>query len=200
MPSHLQPIAQRLQTSRGSATLRALAVSLGLLSAAAVWAGPTVIYVATDLADTTAGEDLWRYDYTVSGPIDSFGAVNLFFSSSLYANLFSSTLDSNQGLAADVQPDVALPADGIVSSTFFAGLLDPDTASLSVEFVWLGGATATPEAQAFSVFDGNGGDAGSGRTVAAGTPPNGLPEPSPASLVAAAMVASALVRRFVVRA
>ena len=174
-------------------TLRAAAVGLAVMTASAAWAAPTVIFVATDLADTTAGQDLWRYAYTITGPVDAFGSVNLLFSPASYAQLVSQTSDANLNLL-DSQPDTGLPADGIVSITPLSGLLATDTAALSVDFVWLGGVGSTPGTQAFSTVDGNGGDAGSGRTRLQSSGGN-VPEPSALLLTATALLGLLALRR-----
>ncbi len=190
MTSKLQgkPSTHWLQ-NRPWATLRVAAVGLAMVAASAAWAAPTVIFVATDLADATAGEDLWRYAYTITGPVDAFGSVNLLFSPASYANLVSQTTDANLDLV-DTQPDTGLPADGIVYVTPFSDLLASDTALLSVDFVWLGGSGSTPGAQKFDVVDGAGGFAGSGVTrlqSGGGT----VPEPSALLLTATALLALA---------
>ena len=188
MTSKMQdkPSPHRLQ-NKPWATLRAATVGLAMAAAGAAWAAPTVIFVATDLADTTVGEDLWRYAYSISGPVDAFGSVNLLFSPASYANLVSQTTDANLGLL-ETQPDTGLPADGIVYVTPFSDLLASDTALLSVDFVWLGGSGSTPGAQKFDVVDGAGGFAGSGVTrlqSGGGT----VPEPSALLLTATALLA-----------
>ena len=48
-----------------------------------------IAFVATDLVDVTPGEDLWRYDYTVSGSHNfaQFEFFDIFFDPSLYGAL-----------------------------------------------------------------------------------------------------------------
>ena len=167
--------------------VRAAAVGLTMVMASAAWAAPTVIFAATDLTDTTVGEDLWRYDYSITGPVDAFGSVNLLFSAASYANLVSQTTDANLSLL-DVQPDTLGGGDGIVFVTPINGLLAADVAALSVDFVWLGGSGSTPGAQPFEVVDGNGGPAGTGVTrlqSGGGT----VPEPSALLLTTTALLA-----------
>ncbi len=174
------------------AAARAMAAGLSMVAVGAAWAAPTVLFVATDLTDTTSGQDLWRYDYTLSGPVDSFGSVNLLFSPANYANLMSQTLDTNLTLL-DVQPDAGLPADGIVYVTALNGLLAGDTASLSVDFVWLGASGTKPGAQAFEVVDGAGSPAGGGMSqpLSGGT----VPEPSALLLSFTALLALSAKRK-----
>ena len=170
----------------GWRTARAALAGLSMMAACAAWAAPTVIFTVTDLADTTAGEDLWRYDYTVSGPVDAFGSLNLLFSPALYASLQSQTLDPNLSLL-DVQPDALAPADGIVYITPINALLAAETTALSVDVVWLGGMGSTPGSQAFEVVDGAGSLVGRGvsRPLNGGT----VPEPSALLLAATALLA-----------
>ena len=193
---HTESSAQRALQPAVWSKLRAVAVGLSMLAACAAWAGPTVIYVATDLTDTVVGEDLWRYDYTISGPVDGFGSINLLFSPSSYANLQSQTLDPNLFLV-DVQPDAVASADGIVYVTPLTGLLATDMATLSVEFTWLGGPGGTPGAQPFEIVDGGGNPAGTGTTALL---PNGaVPEPSTLVLTATALLALSVKRKRGVR-
>lgn len=183
--------AQRVQPALWG-KLRAAVVGLSMMSACAAWAGPTAIYVATDLADTVVGQDLWRYDYTISGPLDAFGSMNLLFSPSSYADLTSHTTDANLVLL-DVQPNALLSGDGIVYVSPMNGLLAADTAELSVEFIWLGGSSSTPGTQPFEVVDDAGNPAGNGMTAsqAGGT----VPEPSGLLLAATALLAMSVKRK-----
>lgn len=166
--------------------LRASAVGLSMVLVNAAWAAPTVVFTATDLVDVTAGEDLWRYDYTISGPVDAFGSINLLFSPTLYASLHAQTLDLDLSLLVQ-NPDVAAPSDGIVFVTPISGLSAAATTTLSVDFTWLGGVGRTPGAQAFDVVDGLGSPAGGGVS----RPLNGgsVPEPSALLLAATALLA-----------
>lgn len=170
--------------------LRAAALGLSMMAATAAWAAPAVIFVATDLADTTVGQDLWRYDYTLSGPVDAFGSVNLLFGHASYADLLSQTTDATLSLL-DTQPDAGLLADGVVFVTPTNGLLAGDTTALSVQFVWLG--QGAPGSQPFEVVDGNGSPAGSGRSAAPAV--NGVPEPSALALALTALLALRALRR-----
>lgn len=180
------------------AAARVGAAALTMVAACAVSAAPTVLFVATDLADTMVGQDLWRYDYTISGPVDSFGSVNLLFAPASFANLQSQSADPNVSLV-DVQPDTGAPADGIVYATMLAGLLAADTAALSVDFVWLGGAGTAPGAQPFEVVDGSGFPAGRGvsRPASGG---GTVPEPTAWLLTATALLALSIKRKRGLRA
>ncbi len=172
--------------------MRAVAVGVSMAATAAAWAAPTVIFSATDLFDLSPGQDLWRYEYTVSGPVDAFGSINLLFSPTLYAGLGSQTLDPNLSLI-DLQPDASAPADGIVYISPLSALLAADTAALSVDFIWLGGALNAPGSQTFQVVDSFGFPAGGGvsRLLNGGT----VPEPSALLLAATALLALSAKRK-----
>ena len=168
--------------------LRASAIGLSMVVASTAWAAPTVVFVATDQADTVAGQDLWRYVYTITGPGDVLGLVNLLFDYTKYANLMSQTADPALSLQRDVQPDTGLPADGIVTVSLETGLAAAKTAAFLVDFVWLGGLAAAPGAQPFEYVDAAGFPAGGGRT----SPQAGggsVPEPSALLLAATALLA-----------
>ena len=167
--------------------LRASAVGLSMMAACAAWAAPTVIFTATDLVDIAAGEDLWRYDYTITGPGDAFGLVKLLFDYTKYANLTSQTADPALTLL-NTPPNTGLQADGIVTVSLDTGLTAAETAAFSVDFVWLGGLAAAPGAQPFEYVDAAGSLAGGGPTspqAGGGT----VPEPSALLLAATALLA-----------
>ena len=168
--------------------LRASAVGLSMVLANAAWAAPTVVFVATDQADTVVGQDLWRYDYTITGPGDAFGLLNLLFDYTKYTSLASLTVDPALSLLPDVQPDTGAgtQADGIVQVSLDIGLTAGQTAAFSVDFVWLGGLTA-PGAQPFEYVD-----AAFKTEVGRTSPQNGggsVPEPSALLLAATALLA-----------
>ncbi|MGS0757516.1 hypothetical protein ACVBEH_24435, partial [Roseateles sp. GG27B] len=162
---HGKSSAQRLQLAPWGKLRAATVAALSVMAVCTAWASPTASFVATDLVDSVAGQDLWRYDYTVSGPIDANWLMNLLFSPTKYANLVSQTADSNLTLLPDVQPDTGLPADGIVQFSLNNALLAADAAALSVEFIWLGAAGSAPGAQPFEVVDSAGNPAGNGMTT-----------------------------------
>lgn len=178
------------QTSTGPAgrVLRAMALGAGLLMSAMAWAGPSVTYVATQGAGIS-----WSYDYTVTGPIDQFGGIDLVFGYASYANLASSSIDPSIVIT---QPDSVVLLDGDVLATFdSAALGSGSTAMFSVSFDWLGAKGSMPGPQAFSIFDANGGFVLAGRTTPTGSNPSPLPEPSEATLAFVALLALSLTRR-----
>jgi len=164
--------------------LQALLCAATLLTAGAA-ASNTVTFFASDLTDTTAGQDLWRYDYQIGGPIDAFGSVNLLFPANNYSELMvlSAAADFAPSL---VQPDSGLGTDGILYATHTFGLAAATTAPLSLSFVWT--STGMPGSQAFEVIDGQGALMATGVTTA-------VPEPSSALLMIGGLVGVAALRR-----
>lgn len=93
---------------------------------------------ATDLPDPSTGDDLWRYDFSLSsGVFDANDGFSIYFDNTLYGDLTNPGVANADWDLLALSPDVALPADGL-----FDGLALVDGASLgdlfSVEFVWLG--------------------------------------------------------------
>lgn len=114
----------------------------------------TVSFTATNLADTTPGEDLWQYQYSVSNlALNPGQGFSIFFDLNLYSQLQSSPPSLNTGwdLLA-IQPDLALASNG-----FFDALVLQAAPSLAnpftLTFVWLG--TGAPGSQPFTIYDAN---------------------------------------------
>jgi hypothetical protein len=156
-----------------------LAIWPGLSQAALV-----VQYQATDVADVTPGLDTWQYHYIVSGNLDVGGGFTLVFDESLYSDLALLPPFDPVWFSIVTQPDPGLPASGLVSQTN----LGPGTAfngsAFDLQFTWLG--AGTPGSQPFDVLDGNGDFVASGATVLPGAV---VPEPGPASLMLAGLLA-----------
>lgn len=146
----------------------AAAALLSALSTAA-WAVPTIAYQAADLSDTTPGEDLWRYDYRVSG-LGEFEAVTLLFPNGPYGVPLEISSAADPSWFSEAE-SFGSGIDGLVT-------VSPDaTASpidLSVSFIW-NGAPSTPGVQSFDYFDSSSNYVGSFSTFAA-------PIPEPASI------------------
>lgn len=112
----------------------------------------TISATATNLTDTTPGQDLWQIQYTVSNlSITTGQGFSIFFDFTLYGNLQSPPQSANTGWnLLSVQPDELLESDG-----FFDALAMQDAPSLAnpftLTFVWLG--TGTPGMQPFTVYD-----------------------------------------------
>jgi hypothetical protein len=158
-------------------------------------AAPIIEFVATDLADVVPGEDLWQYEYFVSGwlfqPNQGF---SVYFDQGLYTNLQSPPSFVNADWdPISIQPDPVLTSDG-----FYDALALVPNASLAsafmLNFAWLGGPAATPGSQAFTLneFDaaGNLSFLFAGQTI----PRAAVPEPS-TLLLMSSVAALALLRR-----
>ena len=160
------------------ATCRCVAVaSLLCLSVGA--SALTITYTATDLADLTAGEDLWRYDYAVDGAFAAFEGFRVVFAPGAYSVLQSPQPSASADWSTFVvEPDTSLPADGEFNAQA------PQAASaigvpFSVEFAWHG--AGAPIAQPFDLFDGNFDVLSSGSTSA-------VPLPTPSVLLLGALL------------
>ena len=134
----------------------------------------TISYQATDLADTTPGQDLWQYSYSVSGyTFNQNYGFTVLFDYSLYSNLEDPPPFVNSDWDPIVlQPDLVLPADGTYDALALvdnASLADPFT----VSFVWLG--SGPPGSQPFQVYDPNFETIEEGRTTSGAA---AIPEPA----------------------
>lgn len=151
-----------------------LAVALSLIFSGNSYS-TTISYQVTDQADTTPGQDLWQYSYSISGYTFNTGyGFTVLFDYSLYSNLEDPPPFVNSDWSPLVlQPDLSLTADGTYDALALAdnaSLADPFT----VSFVWLG--IGTPGPQSFDVYDPDFEIIESGRTTLAG--PAQIPEPA----------------------
>ena len=144
-----------------------------------------ISFVATDLADTTVGEDLWEYTYTVSeNTFDMDYGFTIFFDYNLYGAIDPSPISPNTDW--DVltwDPDTSLPDDGAFDAlalTDGASLAD----SFTVSFVWLG--SNAPGSQYFEVYDPLFFTIETGNTTAGGSTP--VPEPTTMLLLGTGLV------------
>ena len=146
-------------------------------------------YLATDLTDTTPGQDLWRYDYRVGN--GTFLAGQGFFVEFDY-NTTSDLQDPPPAVNGDWDPQVAQPSQIIPDTGLYDALARADSPALanlfSVEFVWSGGVTG-PGSQPFTVYDAAFAPIETGNTVAA------TPIPAPAALIAIGLLALSVPRR-----
>lgn len=130
----------------------------------------TIVFTATNLADTTPGEDLWQYQYSVSDlALNAGQGFSIFFDLSLYTHLQSPPPAVNTGWdLLTIQPDLALASDG-----FFDALALQAAASLAnpftLTFVWLG--TGTPGSQSFTIYDASFSTIAQGATISANSSP-----------------------------
>ena len=144
---------------------------LSLTLAAPAQAAIAINYRATDLADLTAGNDRWQYEYFLTGTfLSDFGFDVLFPIANGYDDgdlLSGTTLNPNWDLLL-LQPNSSLPNDGR-----FDALALIDNAELSAPFVatfiWRG--IGTPGAQPFELFDDGFQVIGTGTTSPVPLPP-----------------------------
>ncbi len=170
-----------------------------LMLASLLWAGHgaqamVINYTAVDLPDITPGEDLWRYEYQVSGGSFAGGeGFTIFFAPSLYGMVESTPPPVNAGWdILTLQPSTTLPAAGMYDAmAVFNGpsLADP----FKVGFTWLG--AGKPAAQSFERYDAGFTTIDRGTTIP-------VPEPGRLSLTLVALGVLGLgarLRRFVGR-
>lgn len=167
---------------RSMIPLRTATLSAALALASAAWAAPGVTFLATDLADTTPGEDLWVFDYAISGPLAAFESVNLLYAASDFSASLS-VLTSDLSISTTVTAPVASPpADGQVLATAVVPLAGNAYAAMSVQFVWTG--AGLPGAQGFEVLDDQYNVLSTGMTTLAAA----VPEVSSAAMLFAGMI------------
>ena len=174
--------------SKAVCALCAIGLFLTLLAFPGGTQATTIQFTATDLNDASGpGGDLWQYSYVVSGftfPMnDDF---SILFSPNLYRGLENPPPPVTDWDILTLQPDPALPADGLYDALALA-----DNASLAnpftVRFVWLGGSGTTPGAQPFAItaFDAQGNVL---RVVETGQTTSAVPEPGTFVLLVTGLV------------
>jgi hypothetical protein len=153
----------------------------------------TILFQATNLVDTTPGEDLWRYTYVVSGlSFPENVAFETLFDHTLYSELEDPPPFVNGDWSIlSLQPDPLLQDAGRYSALALvagASLADP----FSLTFVWLGDPLTPPGSQPFEIaeFDAQGNFV---RTLETGQ--TAVPEPGTLVLVAAGLAGFGLFGR-----
>ena len=128
-------------------------------------------YIATDLSDTTTGEDLWQYEYTVSdNTFNTNEGFTIWFDYNLYGDLETNPVAPNGDW--DIltwNPNQSLNDDGAYDALAFndvATLSD----SFTISFIWLG--LGTPGSQQFEVYNND-----PFGTIEIGTTASTVPEP-----------------------
>jgi hypothetical protein len=118
-----------------------------------------ITFEATDLADTTPGDDLWRYVYTITdfSPVPDV-AVETLFGHTLYRDLQDPAPGVGGWDILTLQPDSNLPDVGRYSALALSAgvsLAEP----FDLTFVWLGGPGTAPGSQPFELnaFDAQSG-------------------------------------------
>lgn len=128
----------------------------------------TLQYETVDLPDLVIGQDLWRYDYRVTGSFETFGGLNLLYDPAKYLALSDPQPSPSANWDVSVvSPNTALPAPGLFGATRLTDAPALNEA-LSVQFIWLG--SGRPGAQPYEVFNTTFDITGSGFTAA-------VPEP-----------------------
>lgn len=167
-----------------------LLVAIVLATSLPISQAANITFAATDLVDITAGEDLWRYDYTVSGRgFLQSEFFDIYFSPALYRSLIASpapNADWDVLVLQQPDPTILQPFDrGIFDA--FAVIDGPSlSGTFSVSFIYLG--AGNPGAQPFEIYDPSSILAESGFTSA---PANVIPEPSTGALFLIALAAGA---------
>ena len=178
-----RPSAGAIPISSQSRLASILLIAISLAVSPRVYADGAIDFLATDLTDTTPGQDLWRFTYSLSGfTFQANQGFSIFFDYLSYANLQNPTPNpSSSWSTIAVQPDVLLHEDGFFDAQALAN--SPLTSiPFSVDVIWLG--TGTPGPQIFYTYDANFTPIFSGSTS--------VPEPQPWMLsgLAAACVVS----------
>jgi hypothetical protein len=120
-------------------------------------------YQAIDLSDTTVGEDLWQYHYTVSDhTFTANTGFTLYFDSVLYSNLQDPppVVNSDWDILV-TQPAPLFSDEGSYDALALASFPSL-TDTFSLTFIWSG--QQTPASQAFEIYDADFNIIASGQT------------------------------------
>ena len=155
----------------------------GALFLAGLMASPaqalTVTATAVDLPDAIAGQDRWRFDYLLAGPVQAFFGATLTFAVTEFSGLVvSASPPAVEWLGAVTPGDASASFDGLVQFTAQAALGAASNGHFSVNLVWA--HPRQPFQQPIELFDDGGNVLSSGlQSVAA------VPEPATGALFAA---------------
>ena len=150
-------------------------------------AATSIRFEALDLPDTTPGEDLYRYEYSLSDfPHPAGYGFSIRFDPALYASLESPPPEVGPDWdLLSLQPDPGIPDDGLFDAQ--ALVAAPATlAGFAITFVWLG--PGAPGSQPFEIYDPTFSTIESGATVV-------VPEPTTLTLLAVGLTALSRARR-----
>jgi hypothetical protein len=164
------PLKRRMAPALRAVGVAALSLACTMAPAA------SVSYQATNLADVVAGQDLWQLDYTLTGPFDTFDAVNLLFASDRYASIQLLSMSPTGSLDVLLtQPDVQLGTAGQLNLSALQSLPGTFLSKVAVRLVWTD--QASPGAQPFEWLDADFNVKASGMTVPTSVVPEagGLP-------------------------
>ena len=148
----------------------ALTVALAVLffSITAPGRAATIQFTATDLADTTPGQDLWQYSYNPDDFTFATGqGFKVFFDQTRYLQLQHFVVNADWDVLT-IQPDLILSSPGLYDALTLVNtpsLADP----FNVNFVWLG--AGIPGSQPFVIYSNDFSTIVQGQTVS-------VPEPS----------------------
>ena len=139
----------------------------------------TIIYTATDVADSTPGEDIWQYSYTPGDFVFTVGqGFTIVFDRTLFSQIQSPpTFVNSDWDLLTIQRDQPLASDGFYDALALRNapsLADP----FQVKVVWLG--TGAPATQPFTIYDANFQPIAQGQTTS-------VPEPSALALLFTAL-------------
>lgn len=166
-------------------------VAIGLLImviAPACAYATTIQYQATNLPDTTLGQDLWQYHYQIDGSLDQFWSINILFNPSEYGALTGVSAGGGNWDTLLIDPDPFLPDNGYFNASV-SSLIAQTSAQFDVSFVWLG--SGTPGAQGFEVYDDFFNLVETGQTSL----PSTVPEPGTLMIMVAGLLSLVMVRR-----
>lgn len=166
-----------------------LGVALMLCAASEALASVMITYTAYDLPDLASGQDLWHYEYTLSGTLPAFNAVNILFPGDLYSD--PAVTDESRGVFTFLTPpDPFFPADGLLNVTALTDIAGGSSESVGLDFVWLG--AGTPGRQSYEVLSDFFDVIGAGQTSAVGA---AVPEPDSTLLLVTALLMLLIFRR-----
>lgn len=139
----------------------------------------TVTATAVDLPDAVAGQDLWRFDYLLTGPVQAFAGATLTFVVAEFSGLVvSASPPAADWLGAVTPGDASAPFDGVVQFTAQAALGAASSGQFSVDLVWA--QPRQPFQQSIELFEDGGNVLSTGmQSVAI------VPEPATAALFGA---------------
>ena len=175
-------------------TRLALIVVLMALAVPSAARAALITFESIDLADVTAGEDLWSYRYYLSGvALGADEGFAVFFDGALYSALSAGNTPSGWDVLV-FQPDPTLPSAGIYDALNLTGGLP--LSFFEVSFIWHGGASG-PGSQLFEFYSLD--PAGAYTVLSSGVTANNavsqVPEPSSLVFLSSGLTAIFIARR-----
>lgn len=159
-------------------------VLLVLFAGSVTGSAATIYYEVSDLSDATAGEDLWRYEYTVSGRnFLQSEFFDIYFAPNLYGTLTAGPApnpDWDVVILQQPNPANLPPFDRGMFDAFALTGSPSLSGTFSVDFVYLG--SGVPGRQPFEIFDADSGLVDSGFTTL-------IPEPGTTALCLIGLIA-----------